>query len=262
MDTRADRSGCARLCPHRQRCAQERQLVAQPRSVPARDDHARCVRMWRCALESGQTCCLGGGGGQHGYRLCPSIPAARCGTGWHAFLMVATAVREEGLPMSGTVRKVAAGALLACFAAGAHSAAPPPSKQMDRDLLEVTIPQLHRYYAEHRYNIAQVVEWHLDRIERYNGIYRAVEQVFAEEARANAAREDGDKAAAHGPLWGVPIVIKANTSIEGKVTTDGWEGFTIPGHELVAPRDATVVAKLRAAGAIILGHTHIPDFAT
>ena len=163
--------------------------------------------------------------------------------------------------MSGTVRKVAAGALLACFAAGAHSAAPPHSKQMDRDLLEVTIPQLHRYYAEHRYTIAQVVEWHLDRIERYNGIYRAVEQVFAGDARANAAREDGDKGAAHGPLWGVPIVIKANTSIEGKVTTDGWEGFTIPGHELVAPRDATVVAKLRAAGAIILGHTNMPDFA-
>jgi Asp-tRNA(Asn)/Glu-tRNA(Gln) amidotransferase A subunit family amidase len=132
---------------------------------------------------------------------------------------------------------------------------------MDHDLLEVTIPQLHRYYAEHRYTIVQVVDWHLDRIHRYNGIYRAVEQVFAEEARAVAAREDADRGTVHGVLWGVPIVIKANTSIEGKVTTDGWEGFTIAGHELVAPRDATVVAKLRAAGAIILGHTNMPDFA-
>jgi len=41
----------------------------------------------------------------------------------------------------------------------------------------------------------------------------------------------------------VPIVIKANTSIAGEVTTDGWSGYTIPGHELVAPRDATVVAS-------------------
>jgi len=156
---------------------------------------------------------------------------------------------------------VRAGAMLACLSAVAQAAPPTHSAAMDRDLLEITIPQLQRYYAQHRYTIAQVVDWHLARIHRYNGVYRAVEQVFAEEARAVAAREDADTGSAHGALWGVPIVIKANTSIAGKVTTDGWEGFTIAGHELVAPRDATVVAKLRAAGAIILGHTNMPDFA-
>ena len=62
-------------------------------------------------------------------------------------------------------------------------------------------------------------------------------------------------------LWGVPIVIKANTSIKGLITTDGWRGYIIPGHEFVAPRDATIVAKLRAAGAIIVGVTNMPDFA-
>jgi Asp-tRNA(Asn)/Glu-tRNA(Gln) amidotransferase A subunit family amidase len=35
----------------------------------------------------------------------------------------------------------------------------------------------------------------------------------------------------------------------------------MPGHELIAPKDATVVAKLRAGGAVILGHTNMPDFA-
>jgi len=164
-----------------------------------------------------------------------------------------------------TAPMVRATAMLACLAAVAQAAppahSPAHSPAMDRDLLEVTIPQLQRYYAEHRYTIAQVVDWHLDRIERYNGIYRAVEQVFAQEARAVAAREDADKTSAHGALWGVPIVIKANTSIAGKVTSDGWEGFTIAGHELIAPRDATVVARLRAAGAVILGHSNMPDFA-
>lgn len=136
-----------------------------------------------------------------------------------------------------------------------------PATAMDRDLLEVTIPQLHRYYEQHKYTVSQVVDWYLERIARYNGIYRPIEQRFDAEARALAAREDAEGTAAHGPLWGVPIVIKANTSIRGKVTTDGWEGYVVPGHELVAPRDATIVARLRAAGAIIIGHTNMPDFA-
>lgn len=129
--------------------------------------------------------------------------------------------------------------------------------------MEVTIPQLHRYYAQHKYTVSQVVDWYLDRIARYNDIYRPIEQVFASDARAAAAREDAEAAstAAHAPLWGVPIVIKANTSIEGKVTSDGWEGYIVPGHELIAPHDATIVARLRQAGAIILGHTNMPDFA-
>jgi amidase len=56
-------------------------------------------------------------------------------------------------------------------------------------------------------------------------------------------------------------VIKANTSIKGLITTDGWKGYMIPGHELVAPKDATIVARLRAAGAVLLGQTNMPDFA-
>src|SRR5580704_14814493 len=63
---------------------------------------------------------------------------------------------------------------------------------MDRDLIEVTIPQLHRYYDQHKYSVAQVVDWYLERIGRYNGIYRPIEQRFDAEARALAAREDAE----------------------------------------------------------------------
>ena len=148
--------------------------------------------------------------------------------------------------------------------AAAQAGPNPTQTQMDRDLMEVTVDRLHQLYREHRSTVLQVVKWHLDRIERYNGIYRAVQTVNTKSALAEAATEDAEaRAPGFNPslLWGVPIVTKANTSIRTLVTTDGWRGYMIPGHELVAPRDATIVTKLRGAGAIIIGVTNMPDFA-
>jgi amidase len=132
----------------------------------------------------------------------------------------------------------------------------------DTDLLEATIPQIEAFYQSHRYTVTQVTRWYLARIHRYNGIYRDIETLDEQGALAAAARLDREGPGAHPtPLWGIPMVIKANTSIEGLVTTDGWKGYTIPGHELIAPKDAPIVARLRAAGAVLLGHTNMPDFA-
>jgi amidase len=157
---------------------------------------------------------------------------------------------------------LAAIALFLCAPVWAADAPPAARAAMDRDLMEVTVTQLHRYYAEHRYTVAQVVDWYLDRIHRFNGNYRSLEHVFDTEARELAVAQDAQGwSQSQAPLWGVPIVIKANTSIAGKVTTDGWDGYKVPGYELVAPRDATIVARLKAAGAIILGHSNMPDFA-
>lgn len=146
---------------------------------------------------------------------------------------------------------------------------PPSASQanhaaIDRDLMEVTVDRLHQLYLQHRYTVTQVVQWHLDRIARYNGIYRAVQTVNADAALTEAARQDVEQKKPGfrpGPLWGVPIVTKANTSVKGLITTDGWRGYMLPGHELTAPRDATIVVKLRAAGAILIGVTNMPDFA-
>jgi amidase len=143
--------------------------------------------------------------------------------------------------------------------------APAVHSIIDRDLAESTIPQLETFYKTHRYTVTQVVEWYAARIDKYNGIYQSIESKYIKSALLAAAREDAEAAKTpdfkRPPLWGVPIVIKANTSIRGHVTTDGWSGFTTPGHQLIAPKDATVVARLRAAGAIILGQTNMPDFA-
>jgi amidase len=158
-------------------------------------------------------------------------------------------------------------AALAAFETGCSQAPVRTSQEaMDRDLMEVTIPQLEAFYSSGKYTVEQVARWHVARIEKYNGIYRAVQNLDLPGALATAAREDSDAKAGgagfvRGPLWGVPIVTKANTSVKGLITTDGWKGYTIAGHELVAPKDATIVAKLRAAGAVIIGQTNMPDFA-
>ncbi|HEY6374259.1 MAG TPA: amidase, partial [Edaphobacter sp.] len=140
--------------------------------------------------------------------------------------------------------------------------APDKAAAMDRDLMDISVPQLEQLYANHRYTVTQVAQWYLDRIARYDGTYRALLKVDAEAALRRAAEEDAaPKSTPHGALWGVPILVKANTSVYGWITSAGWKGYLIPGKELVAPRDAMVVARLRAAGAILLGQTNMPDFA-
>jgi amidase len=158
-------------------------------------------------------------------------------------------------------RLLAIGLGFAPLLAALPSFAQPAQPAMDRDLIEITVPQLQKLYADRKYTVTQVVQWYLARIHRYDGVYKAVETRMDKQALADAAREDADKSGSHGLLWGVPVVIKANTSIAGQITTDGWAGFTMPGHQLIAPKDAPVVAKLKAAGAIIIGHTNMPDFA-
>jgi amidase len=132
--------------------------------------------------------------------------------------------------------------------------------RMDRELMEIDIPELEELYRRHVVTVEQVTRWYLGRIAKYNGVYRDVQTVDVAGALETARREDAG-GGEHGALWGVPMVIKANTAVKGLIDTDGWAGFAIPGHEFVAERDATVVAKLRAAGAVILGITNMPDFA-
>src|SRR4029453_9847707 len=121
-------------------------------------------------------------------------------------------------------------ATVACQDAPGATAAPTPA--IDRDLMDVTVSRLRQLYADRKYTVTDVVKWHLDRIDRYNGVYGAIETVLRNQALAVAKREDAESGRTHGPLWGVPIVIKANTSVKGQVTTAGGEGFTRPGHGL------------------------------
>ncbi|MEE1839361.1 amidase [Streptomyces sp. JV190] len=103
---------------------------------------------------------------------------------------------------------------------------------------------------------AELVDSHLDRIAEVNPRVNAVTQLLAERARRTATRMDRRRAAGEtlGPLAGVPFTVKESTAVEGVPTTFGTERF----RDLVASADAPPVARLRAAGAIPIGHSNIP----
>ncbi len=104
----------------------------------------------------------------------------------------------------------------------------------------------------------ELVEAHLRRIQEVNPKLNAVVVSLAERAREQARAADAALAAgAHvGPLHGVPTTIKEAWETEGVECTGGTLGRV----GVVAERDATVVARLRNAGAIPLGVTNTPEF--
>ncbi len=132
---------------------------------------------------------------------------------------------------------------------------------MDKDLHEVTVEQLQKYYSQRKYTAQQVIAWYLDRIAVINPRFKAFVYVYGDEALARAAKLDNEakKRQARGRLWGVPVIIKAGTSIAGRITSNGWEAYARPGLELIATRNATVVDNFEQAGAIVLGHANMPD---
>jgi Asp-tRNA(Asn)/Glu-tRNA(Gln) amidotransferase A subunit family amidase len=110
-----------------------------------------------------------------------------------------------------------------------------------------------------RTTAADLLEACLARIETTDGAIGAWTNVDAEAARAEARGRDDQLASGRepGPLHGVPVGIKDIVDVAGMPTTGGGPPFahTRPG------RDATLVARLRAAGAVIVGKTVATPFA-
>ncbi len=103
----------------------------------------------------------------------------------------------------------------------------------------------------------EVVTAYLLRIEKVNPKLNAIVQLIAEDAQAQAREADASLARGHirGLLHGVPITIKDNIEVAGVICTGGTRGRA----SYVPKQDATVVARLRAAGAIVLGKTNMPE---
>jgi len=102
-----------------------------------------------------------------------------------------------------------------------------------------------------------LVELYLARIARLDPVLNAFRITFPERALAEADQADGRaRAGDTRPLLGVPVAVKDDTDIAGELTPCGTSGAERP-----AEADAEVVRRLRSAGAIVIGKTHVPELA-
>jgi amidase len=106
-------------------------------------------------------------------------------------------------------------------------------------------------------NSREIVDACLERIEQVNPKINAVVQLVTDRARKEADALDRLAASGQfrGPLHGVPITIKDSLDSEGIVSTGGTMGR----KDFIPRQDAPVVARLRDAGAVLLGKTNTPE---
>jgi amidase len=113
-----------------------------------------------------------------------------------------------------------------------------------------------RLVASGEVSARELAEATLERIEALDGrlnAYRVVrpERALADADAADARRRSGDP----GLLLGVPVAVKDDTDVEGEATAKGTAALAVRR----AGRDAEVVRRLRAAGAVVVGKTNVPE---
>ena len=130
-------------------------------------------------------------------------------------------------------------------------------------LEEATIADIHQAFRNRSLTCRQLVQRYIDRIEAYDRKGPALNSIVNvnQNALAEADRLDDFLSRTRtfvGPLHGIPVVVKDQVETKDIVTTFGsiaLDGY-IPQH------DATAIAKLKEAGAIVLAKSAMPDFAT
>ena len=129
----------------------------------------------------------------------------------------------------------------------------------DLDLAYTPATELARRIRARELSPVELMDNCLARIEAVNPVLNCFCFTYPDEARAaaRAAQAALASGAALGPLHGIPIAIKDFTPTRGKITTRGSKAF----EHWVPERDALIVERLRAAGAIMVGKTTTPEFA-
>jgi amidase len=126
---------------------------------------------------------------------------------------------------------------------------------------ELTISQVHEAYKNGDYTCSELVQAYLDRIEAIDKNGPTLGAVLA---ISKTALEEGDALDKHfkstsafvGPLHGIPVLLKDQAETKGLATTYG--SIVARNSNNVPMEDSTVVQKLKAGGAVILGKTTMP----
>ena len=165
-----------------------------------------------------------------------------------AVVLAAAAVR-------GTVRMPVAQAVTQTPSTTGVPGAPP------FDVRERSIPDLQRAMETGRVSSVELVRRYFERIDAYDDKGPGLNALISRNPRAldEAIALDAERRerGSRGPLHGIPILVKDNFEVSGLPMTGGslaFEGY-------IAPRDAFAIAKLRAAGAVILGKTNLHELA-
>ncbi len=137
----------------------------------------------------------------------------------------------------------------------------PPVTFSRYDVVEKTVGQLREDMERGRTTSQEITRAYLDRIAVYdqdqfgfNSFEYVAKDAMAQAKAADAARKRGVR----GPLLGIPIAIKNNYDTRDMPTTNG--SFTFEGF--LPARDAFQVARLRAAGAVLIGKAALEEYAT
>lgn len=141
------------------------------------------------------------------------------------------------------------------------------------DVAQVSVASIGQAFASRDFSATELAAACLLRINRYEPYLNAFiwlnENVLQDAARVDAELASGPQ---RKPLHGVPVVLKDNMNLVGARTTAGYAGFAsdnrvvdpergaFSGVDLYPSADATLVTRLKDAGAIIIGKSNLPDF--
>jgi len=159
----------------------------------------------------------------------------------------------------------ASASMTGLLGAGAAQAAEPAAAEasgVSTGVEEMTIAQLQAAMSSGKLSALELVNLYTQRIDLLDHRGPKVNSVVEvnPDARSIARTLDNERRGGHvrGPLHGIPIVMKENIDTGDRMQTTAGS-LALLGHP--APHDATVAARLRAAGAIILGKTNLSEWA-